>query len=157
MRVHMWGGVGNRQKEREDEAEKGNWLQHQYGCTSLSFWGYFLFTCIFIYMDGAGPVRVNAGAWRDWRLPLQLQLQQLWVTGCVWWELNWGPLQEQCTLWTDKPPLQPCINYPQVFSGLLASHQLLVFSLARTSYLCASSALSRAQRITSTGNNMFVN
>lgn len=153
MRVHMWGGAGNRQKEREEEAEKGNWLQHQHGCASFSFWIHMHL----IYVSGAGPVHVNAGACRDWKFSLQLQFQWLWVTGCVWWELNLGLLQKQCTLWTNKPSLQPCINYPQVSSGLLASHQQLVFSLAQMSYLCASSALSRAQKIASTGNNMLVN
>lgn len=38
--------------------------------------------------------------------------------GC--WELNWGPLQEQCMCLTAQPSLQPCISFVYVCASLCA-------------------------------------
>ena len=40
----------------------------------------------------------------------------MWVTGgCkLLWEMNLGPLQEQCTLLTTEPSLQPLEIHPKV-------------------------------------------
>lgn len=75
MCAHVGWGRKQRQKERERERQRKERLQCQHGCKSFSFGDYFFI--ILNYVGGAGHIHVNAGANRDWkhRVPLEVQPQ----------------------------------------------------------------------------------
>ena len=69
-----------------------------------------------------GYVHMNDGPCRGQRcrIPWSESFRQLWAFICRYWELNSGPLQEQYTLLTTKPSLQPAqvfLTYLCVFPG----------------------------------------